>query len=303
MNKMKSEYHTPVLLKECIEGLQIKADGIYVDATFGGGGHSCEILKQISKGKLFAFDQDADAVPDKADDERFIFLNRNFINTQKALEERGIKKIDGLLADLGVSSHQFDVAERGFSTRFDADLDMRMSRSSATTAADILNTYDQRELKMILKSYGEILRAHHLSEKIVSERKKKPFETIAELKTILKEFAPGGKENKFYAQVFQALRIEVNDELNALKNLLKQCVDLIKKGGRLVILSYHSLEDRLVKNFIRSGRFEGDADKDLFGNILKPFKNVNKKPIVPSQEEIKKNPRAASAKLRIAERL
>jgi 16S rRNA (cytosine1402-N4)-methyltransferase len=303
VKRMPNEFHDPVLLKECLDGLQIKKDGVYVDATFGGGGHSKAILKFLSDGQVYAFDQDEDAGKNKIMDERFVLIQQNFRHIKKALKELDVEKVDGLLADLGVSSYQFDTAERGFSTRFDAELDMRMSRETEMTAADVLNEFEKEELKKIFKGYGELESASAIANSIVVKRNKKKIQRVSELKEALKGFAKRGKENQFFAQVFQALRIEVNDELNALKELLEQSSEIIKRGGKLVVISYHSLEDRLVKNFIRSGKFEGEAEKDFYGNTITPFKPVNKKPIQAGEKEIKKNPRARSAKLRIAEKI
>lgn len=300
---MQNEFHKAVLLKESVDGLKIKNDGIYVDATFGGGGHSREILKRLTRGQLFAFEQDADAWRNKIDDERFILIKQNFRNIKMALKELEVEKADGLLADLGVSSHQFDTSERGFSTRFDAALDMRMSSEMDLTAAEILNEYEKEDLKKVFKEYGELENAGAIAKVITVKREKKKIQQVSELREMVKSFVKHGKENQFFAKVFQALRIEVNDELNALKDLLIQCNDLIKKEGRLVVISYHSLEDRLVKNFIRSGKFEGEAEKDFYGNSIAPFKQLNKKIIQPTEKEIKSNPRARSAKLRIAEKL
>lgn len=300
---MRTDYHTPVLLKDCIEGLRIKPDGVYVDVTYGGGGHSREILKHITNGYVYAFDQDEDSVNVESNVKRLVLIKENFRQVKEALEKKAINKIDGLLADLGVSSHQFDTAARGFSTRFDAKLDMRMSRQLAMSAADVLNEYGEEELKNIFRNYGELKNASRVAQVIINERSKNAIKTVNELKELLKNLAKRGKENQFYAQVFQAIRIEVNDELNSLKEMLNQCTKIIKTGGRLVVISYHSLEDRLVKNFIRSGKFEGEIEKDLFGNTIAPFKAINKKPIEPSAEEIKNNPRSRSAKLRIAEKI
>ncbi|MFI5219128.1 MAG: 16S rRNA (cytosine(1402)-N(4))-methyltransferase RsmH [Bacteroidia bacterium] len=299
---MNSEYHNPVLLNKCIEGLSVKKDGVYVDATFGGGGHSKKIIEILINGRLYAFDQDEDAWENTIDDDRFVLIKENFSHLKKALNDNGVEKVDGLLADLGVSSHQFDTAERGFSTRFDSELDMRMNRSVQITASDVLNTYQENELKKIFFEYGELRNALRISKAIVTARKKKKIKTVNELKNELKAFAMQGKENQFYAKVFQALRIEVNDELNALKELLMQSTRVIRSKGRLVVISYHSLEDRLVKNFMRSGNFEGGAEKDLYGNRSTPFLPLNNKPWVPSALEIGSNPRARSAKLRIAEK-
>ncbi|HKR03296.1 MAG TPA: 16S rRNA (cytosine(1402)-N(4))-methyltransferase RsmH [Bacteroidia bacterium] len=300
---MENEFHHPVLLKESVEGLNVKKDGVYVDATFGGGGHSKEILRLLADGQLFGFEQDEDAWKNKINDKRFILVKHNFRNIKNALKEHEVEKVDGLLADLGVSSHQFDTAGRGFSTRFDAELDMRMSKETERTAADILNEYESEELKKIFKEFGELGNASAIVKVIIIRRERKKILHVSELKEILKGLAKHGKENQFFARLFQALRIEVNDELNALKKLLEQSSEIIKKEGRLVVISYHSLEDRLVKNFIRSGKFEGEAKKDFYGNRIIPFKQVNKKIIQPGENEIKNNPRARSAKLRIAEKL
>ena len=297
-----NEYHNPVLLKECIDGLRIVSGGSYVDATFGGGGHSREILRNLKQGKLFGFDQDEDAMANGIEDERFELVPENFKFITEALKSRGIEKVDGILADLGVSSHQFDTAGRGFSIRFVSELDMRMDRKKVMTAAKVLNELAEEDLKMIFREYGEIENAGQLARVIFSERKKKKISTVSELKEAIKQCVRKGKENQYLAQVFQALRIEVNDELNALKRLLEQSAKLIRPGGRLVVIAYHSLEDRPVKNFIRDGKFEGDAETDVFGNRIVPFKAINKKPIEPTAEEIQKNSRARSAKLRVAEK-
>jgi len=297
------EYHNPVLLKECIEGLKINPAGIYVDVTFGGGGHSKEILKHLTTGKLFAFDQDEDAVKNKINDERFVLVKQNFKYLKNMLRMYQALPIDRLLADLGVSSHQFDIAERGFSIRFDeAKLDMRMDKNVKQTAADILNTSEEEELKNIFKLYGEIDNAGSLARLITHARKEKKMETVGDLKQVIEKVVKRGRENKYYAQVFQALRIEVNKEMEALKELLTQSLEVLKPGGRLVVISYHSLEDRLVKNIMRSGKFEGEVEKDFFGNQLTPFTQITRKPITPSDEEITENNRARSAKLRIAEK-
>lgn len=297
------QYHNPVLLKECIDGLNINPEGIYVDVTFGGGGHSREIFKRLTTGKLYAFDQDEDAVKNKIDDERFILIKQNFRYLKNFLKMYNALPIDGLLADLGVSSHQFDEADRGFSTRFDAKLDMRMDQNSKLTAADILNTYSEEELKRIFKLYGEVDNAGRLAYVVFHARKEKQIETVNDLKTAIEKCVKRGRENQYYAQVFQALRIEVNKELDVLKDLLIQSLEVLKPGGRLVVISYQSLEDRLVKNIIRSGKFEGEVDKDFFGNQLTPLKAITRKPIIPSDTEISENSRARSAKLRIAEKL
>jgi 16S rRNA (cytosine1402-N4)-methyltransferase len=297
------QYHNPVLLKECIEGLNIDPAGTYVDVTFGGGGHSREILKHLTTGKLYAFDQDADAEQNKIDDERFVLVRQNFRYMKNYLKMYNALPVDGILADLGISSHQIDVPERGFSTRFEGPLDMRMDQKGSVTAADVLNNYEEDRLKKMFSEYGEVHNSNTLARIIVAARAEKPIETIAELKKITSSCPKRGKENQYYAQVFQALRIEVNSEMTALKEMLMQTPDVLKEGGRLVVISYHSLEDRLVKNFMRSGKFEGEVEKDLFGNALMPLRAVNRKPIVPTDEEIKSNSRARSAKLRIAERV
>ncbi|CAN5551801.1 16S rRNA (cytosine(1402)-N(4))-methyltransferase RsmH [soil metagenome] len=296
------EYHNPVLLKECIEGLNINPEGIYVDVTFGGGGHSREILKHLTTGKLYAFDQDDDAVKNKIDDERFVLIKQNFRYLKNFLKMYNALPIDGLLADLGVSSHQFDEAERGFSIRFNAKLDMRMDQNGKQTAADVLNTYSEEELKRIFRLYGEVDNAGYLASIIFHNRKEKHIDTVNDLKVMITKCVKKGKENQYYAQVFQALRIEVNKELDVLQELLIQSLEILKPGGRLVVMSYHSLEDRLVKNIMRSGKFEGDVEKDFYGNQLTPFKQITRKPIVPTAEENEQNSRARSAKLRIAEK-
>lgn len=294
------EYHNPVLLKECIDGLNIHPEGIYVDVTFGGGGHSREILKHLTTGKLYAFDQDEDAVKNKIADERFVLIKQNFRYLKNFLKMYNALPIDGLLADLGVSSHQFDEAGRGFSTRFEAKLDMRMDQNGKQTAADVLNTYTEEELKRIFKLYGEIENAGRLAHAIFHARKEKPLQTISDLKNAITSCVKKGRENQYHAQVFQALRIEVNKELEVLQELLLQSMEVLKPGGRLVVISYHSLEDRLVKNIMRSGKFEGEVEKDFYGNKLTPFELITRKPITPSEKEIEINSRARSAKLRIA---
>ena len=296
------EYHNPVLLKECIDGLNINPEGIYVDVTFGGGGHSREILMHLTTGKLYAFDQDDDAIKNKIDDERFVLIKQNFRYLKNFLKMYNALPIDGLLADLGVSSHQFDEAERGFSIRFDSKLDMRMDQNAKQTAADILNTYTEEDLKRIFRLYGEVDNAGYLASIIFHNRKDKAIETVNDLKVMITKCVKRGKENQYYAQVFQALRIEVNKEMDVLQEMLLQSLDVLKPGGRLVVISYHSLEDRLVKNIMRSGKFEGEVEKDFFGNQLTPFKQISKKPIVPSDDENKINSRARSAKLRVAEK-
>ena len=298
---MTAVYHTPVLLKDCIEALQINPSGIYVDATFGGGGHSQEIFKRLTTGKLFAFDCDEDAVKNKIDDKRFTLITKNFREMKGSLSEENVTEIDGLLSDLGVSSHQFDSAERGFSTRFDSELDMRMNKESEMSAEEIIRTYSEGNLKMIFREYGELRNAHQVARKIVMNRNN--ICTVNNLKDAIASCAERGRENQFYAKVFQALRIEVNDELNALKEMLMQSKDVLKEGGRVAVISYHSLEDRIVKNFFRAGKFEAEAEKDIYGNAQVPFRAINKKPIVSGEEEIQQNSRARSAKLRIAEKL
>ncbi len=296
------EYHNPVLLKECIDGLNINPEGIYVDVPFGGGGHSREILKHLTTGKLYAFDQDDDAVKNKIDDPRFVLIKQNFRYLKNFLKLYNALPIDGLLADLGVSSHQFDEAERGFSIRFDAKLDMRMDQNGKLTAADVLNTYSEEDLKRIFRIYGEVDNAGYLASIIFHSRKTKAIETVNDLKVTITKCVKRGKENQYYAQVFQALRIEVNKELEVLEELLTQSLEVLKPNGRLVVMSYHSLEDRLVKNFMRSGKFEGEVEKDFFGNQLTPFKQITRKPIVPTEEELGLNTRSRSAKLRVAEK-
>ena len=293
-------YHNPVLLHESIDGLAIKEDGVYVDVTFGGGGHSKEILNRLGKeGKLFAFDQDPDALENVIDDERFVLIPENFRYISRFLRFHGVRKVNGILADLGVSSHQFDEAERGFSIRFEGDLDMRMNQKSKKSAKDIINTYSEEKLAEILFLYGELRNSRKIARTIVYERKNKSIETSFQLKEVLKMFLPKAKEHKILAQIFQAIRIEVNEELDVLKEFLEQIPNLLKEEGRLSVISYHSLEDRLVKRFIRTGLFEGEPEKDMFGNSNEPLKKVGKL-IVPSKEETKINNRARSAKLRIA---
>ncbi len=295
-------YHTPVMLRECIEGLEIKPDGIYVDVTFGGGGHTREILKYIQSGKVFSFDQDEDAKvnAEEIKDSSFTLIEANFRYLKRYLKLHGITQIDGLLADLGISSHQIDAAERGFSTRFEAELDMRMDRSGEKTAKDIVASYTEKELHRIFGMYGEVTNARTLAAAIVKARANNRIDTVEQLKREIKYLAPRGKENKYYAQVFQALRIEVNDELKALEEMLTQAAEVLKPGGRLVVMSYHSLEDRLVKNFIGKGLFHGEPEKDVYGNYYKPFEALNRKPVEASAEEVEANNRARSAKLRIA---
>lgn len=295
-------YHNPVLLKETVDGLNVNPDGIYVDVTFGGGGHSREILKRLGdKGKLYAFDQDLDALKNTIDDDRFTLINENFRHIKRFLRFYGVKQVHGILADFGVSSHQFDVPERGFSTRFEANLDMRMNQQGQLSAYNVVNEYDEEQLKQVLLQYGELRAAPAMARLIVEHRKTEPIITNEQLKAVLKKFLPPRHENKVLAQIYQAIRIEVNQEIEALKEFLQQTPELLSKGGRLSFISYHSLEDRLVKRFIRNGMFEGEPERDMFGNFDVPLKKVNGL-IVPSKEEIKINNRARSAKLRIAEK-
>lgn len=296
-------YHTPVLLKESIDGLLIKPEGVYVDVTFGGGGHSREIIKHLTTGKLIAFDQDDDAQQNLIDDKRFLFVNHNFRFLKNFLKYHKIGKIDGLLADLGVSSHHFDQPERGFSFRYEGELDMRMNQSARVSAKDIVNTYPEEQLAKIFWEYGELDNSRRLARAIENSRKENEIKDIKALVEVLTPFLPKHAEHKFLAKVFQALRIEVNREMEFLKDMLSQTSDVINPGGRLVVITYHSLEDRLVKNFIKSGTFEGEAEKDFFGNVKAPFVAVNRKIIVPTEKEIEENNRARSAKLRIAERV
>jgi 16S rRNA (cytosine1402-N4)-methyltransferase len=298
----ESVYHIPVMLAQCTEGLAIKPNGVYVDVTFGGGGHSKEILKHLDQGRLFGFDQDEDALKNVPEDDRFTIVQANFRDIKRYLRLYGIKQVDGILADLGISSHQIDEPNRGFSTRFAGNLDMRMNQSAEMTAKDVLNTYEEGKLHKILGIYGEVKNAKTLAQAIVAERAARPFETTEGFTAFLKKFAPRGKEFKYFAQVFQALRIEVNDEMGALEEMLLSAVELLKPGGRLVVMSYHSLEDRLVKNLIAKGKFQGEVEKDFYGNLLRPLDPVSRGAIVADAEEVASNPRARSAKLRIAER-
>ena len=298
-----TNYHIPVLLQECMEGLDINPNGTYVDATFGGGGHARKIFEKLNdKGTLFGVDQDEDALGNSWSAPNFHFVKSNFRFIENHLGLHGIQKIDGLLADLGVSSHQFDVPLRGFSLRANAPLDMRMNRSGAITAADILNDTAENDLYLLFRTYSDILHLGKLITNILRFRMSKPFETTKELVDLALLSAPKGKENKYLAQVFQALRIEVNQELDALKDLLEQSTKILKPGGRLVVMSYHSLEDRIVKNYMKRGSFDGKIEKDFFGNVLKPFTEITRHPIVPGEDEIEINSRSRSAKLRIAVR-
>ena len=296
------EYHNPVLLHPTVDGLNIKPDGIYVDVTFGGGGHSKEILSRLGpNGKLFAFDQDEDALANALDDERFTLINENFRFIKRFLRFHGAKSVDGILADLGVSSHQFDVPERGFSTRFDADLDMRMSQKNDLNAYRVVNEYDEANLKRVFLDYGELKNAAALSKTIVEAREEQPIKTTDELKEILARFLPERVRNKILAQIYQAIRIEVNQEMDVLKEFLEQSLEILNPEGRLSVISYHSLEDRLVKRFMKNGIFDGEPEKDFYGNFSVPFKSIGKL-IIPNDDEIKINNRARSAKLRIAEK-
>ena len=295
-------YHQSVMLEQCLEGLNIKPEGVYVDVTFGGGGHSRAILERLTTGHLYAFDQDEDAAQNVFDDERFTFIPQNFKYFKNFVQLYHGGKIDGVIADLGVSSHQFDTPEKGFSTRFDGPLDMRMSQMTPNDAATVVNTYDHAALTRILRLYGEMQQPQLIASDIIMARDAEPIETTAQLKMAVQRHLPRGKENKVLAQLFQALRIEVNQELEALTTFLGQCPDMLASGGRLVVMSYHSLEDRLVKNFIKTGNAEGKEEKDFFGNLLTPYNIITRKPIVPADEETESNSRARSAKLRIAER-
>jgi len=299
----KGNYHIPVLLEESIAGLALKSNGIYVDLTYGGGGHSRKILSILHRGRLIAFDQDPDVIVHLIKDKRFLFINHNYRFMKNFLDYHGVGQVDGVLADLGVSSHQLDKAERGFSYRFDAPLDMRMSPGMKESAGDIINEADKERLSRIIRDYGEISQAGYWADNIIRGREKSKIETTSQLVECMKPLLKKGKENKDLSRLFQALRIEVNKEMDGLKEMLMQCINLIRPGGRLVIISYHSIEDRLVKNFINSGNPEGIVQKDFFGNKLVPFRTVNRKLILPGMDELDSNSRARSAKLRIAERL
>jgi len=295
-------YHVPVLLNECIVGLNIKPEGIYVDVTFGGGGHAAVILQQLQQGKLYAFDQDADAQANVLDSPNFTLIAQNFKYLKNFLSFYKAVPVDGILADLGVSSHQFDCAERGFSTRFDGPLDMRMDASKVISASQWLLTSDLQAITHVLRVYGELDNAYKAALAIIEYRNHNPLLTTADLKLALQKVAPRGKENKFFAKVFQAIRIEINAEMEALKAMLTQALDVLKPGGRLVVMSYHSLEDRLVKNFMKTGNFEGELEKDFFGNPITPFNLISRKPIIANEAENELNSRSRSAKLRIAEK-
>ena len=297
-------YHLPVMLNECIEGLNIRPDGTYVDATFGGGGHSRAILSHLGEGgRLIAFDQDADALENALDDSRFTLLNENFRHMKSFLRLHGVRSVDGVLADLGVSSHQFDVAERGFSTRLNGELDLRMDRRQEMTARDLVNSASEEELTRMLRLYGELPNAYQMAKAICRARMEREIVTTFDLRDAVSRHLPRGMENKYLAMLFQALRIEVNGELEALKEMLQQSVDVLVPGGRLVVMSYHSLEDRLVKNFFKAGNFEGEVNKDFYGNPIVPLKPVVRKAVTASEEELQVNSRARSAKLRVAEKL
>jgi 16S rRNA (cytosine1402-N4)-methyltransferase len=308
MNYMRDsnpEYHIPVLLSEAMDGLQIRENGVYVDCTFGGGGHSAQILAHLKKnGRLFGFDQDADAKKNSLKDDRFLFVPHNFRYIGKFLRLHGVSVVDGILADLGVSSHQFDEPERGFSIRNEANLDMRMDNRQALTAEIILNTYSERKLQDVFSDYGEVTNARTLARAIVSLRNKTPFRTVIGFKQSISELVKGNP-NRYFAQIFQALRIEVNDEMGALRELLEHAPALLKPGGRMVIISFHSLEDRIVKQFFKNGRFDEKSEEDPFGSSpsVAPFRMLTKKPVTPSEKELRINPRARSAKLRIAEKI
>ena len=296
-------YHRPVLLQECIDGLNIKSEGVYVDATFGGGGHSRLIMSKLGDGRLFAFDQDRDTTINDLKQARFKLINANFRYLSNFLRMEGVEKIDGLLADLGVSSHQFDIPERGFSTRFAGKLDMRMNSSTDLSAIEVINNYSEDRLASILFRYGDLHNSRRISRKIIKARSITPIKTTTELIAVIKEIAHEKHRNQFLARVFQAIRIEVNDEMAALEEMLLSAIEMLNPEGRLVVLSYHSLEDRLVKNLMKKGSFDGTVRKDFFGNQIKSLKEINKKVIVASKKEIKANSRARSAKLRVAEKI
>ena len=297
-----SEYHIPALLNESISGLDIKPNGVYVDVTYGGGGHSKEILRQLKGGKLIAFDQDAEALKNKIDDKRLLLIHSNYRYIKNFLKYYGFEKVDGIIADLGISFHQVDELSRGFSFKSDSEIDMRMNKNSQITAAQLINELDENKLVKIFREYGELKNAWNITQAIIEYRKSEKIQNINQLVKLLEKLAPRNAENKFYAKIFQALRIEVNNEMECLQEFLMSSQYVLNDGGRLVVISYHSLEDRLVKNFIRSGNFEGEIEKDIYGNFKTPFNQVNKKIIVPTDSEMELNPRSRSAKLRIAER-
>lgn len=296
-------YHVPALLDESVRGLNIRSDGIYVDATFGGGGHSMEILKRLKTGKLIAFDQDEDAIQNVPDDKRLIFLNQNFRFLKNNLRFNGISSIDGLIADLGVSFHQFDEPERGFTFRQDVPLDMRMNKKGSITAASLLKALDEASIAKIMYDFGELVNSRRIAREIVTARAIKPLTTVNDMINAIGKLAPPRQEHKFYARVFQALRIAVNHEIDYLREMLEQALDVLKKDGRLVVITYHSLEDRVVKNFMKTGNFDGEEKKDFYGNLITPFRIINKKGTVPEEIEIEDNKRARSARLRIAEKI
>ena len=298
-----SEYHVPVLLDASVDGLALKPGGVYVDVTFGGGGHSRKILDKLEGGKLLAFDQDEDARRNLIEDERLIFVQHNFRFLKNFLRYHGIEKVDGILADLGVSSHEFDEADRGFSFRFEGKLDMRMNQTAEKNASSVVNEYEENELIRIFRTYGEVKNARRLASLLVNARALEPINTIGQFLKVIEPCVPTKIEKKYLAQVFQALRIEVNREMDVLKDFLEVIPEVLNPGGRFVAITYHSLEDRMVKNFVKSGKVEGTIEKDLYGNYEVPMKAVNRKPIVPDENEINENPRARSAKLRIAERI
>jgi len=304
-NQETSGYHKPVMLTECIEALCIKPEGIYVDVTFGGGGHSMGILENLREGRLIAFDQDDDArkQAENIQSRSFTFCQANFRYMKQYLKLNGVNQVDGILADLGISSHQIDSPERGFSTRFEGPLDMRMDQKGTITAAKILNEYPEADLHKVFGMYGELKNARTAAKAVIAARTAKPLSTTLDLKAALQPITPRGKENKYFAQVFQALRIEVNEEMKALEDFLHQCGELMNQGGRLVVMSYHSLEDRMVKNYINTGKVFGELEKDFYGNPIKPFQAINRKPIEASEEEVNENKRARSAKLRVASKL
>lgn len=297
------QYHTSVLLKESVDALDVSDNGVYVDVTFGGGGHSREILSRADRCSLFSFDQDEDALENELEDSRLTLIHTNFSDLENSLKLYRVHQVDGVLADLGVSSHQFDAEERGFSIRFDGPLDMRMGKSIEKTAADIISEYSWEQIATMLRSYSDLKGAGRIARRIKDVHSSNPIKRTGELVDIVRKLAPPNKHNKFLAQVFQALRIEVNNEMRVLKDMLTQTINVLKPGGVLVVISYHSIEDRLVKNFMRSGDFSGEDKKDFFGNSLSPFKVITRKPIVPSEDEIEVNNRARSAKLRIAKKV
>ncbi|MBI35341.1 MAG: 16S rRNA (cytosine(1402)-N(4))-methyltransferase [Flavobacteriales bacterium] len=297
------QYHKSVLLKESIDALEVSNGGVYVDTTFGGGGHSREILSRVQNCSLYSFDQDEDALENELDDERLTLIHSNFSELENSLKLYRVDKVDGVLADLGVSSHQFDSEQRGFSIRFDGPLDMRMGKEIQKTASDIICEYSWEELSEMLRSYSDLKGTGRIARRIKEVSELSPLRSTSELVEVLKKMAPANKHNKFLAQVFQAFRIEVNDEMQVLKDMLNQTIDVLKPGGKLVVISYHSIEDRLVKNFMRSGSFNGEEEKDFFGNSLSPFNMITRKPIVPSSSEIDENNRARSAKLRVAKKV